>query len=251
MTDPGSSYHGEGMRDEIFGAGPGVWCEDALFSSLRTVDEVMRDADAPGGSVTRQALISICNYVLEFLRAGHPDLGRTGPVCPFAAGATKKGMLQITLCDRDEIDERDLVQGIDTFRSYFPEFDDPVGHEEEMYRAVIVVFSHLPARAGAELIERVQKQLKPMFVSQGLMIGEFYPDCPASGVHNPDFRALQAPVISLAIRRMTVFDAPFMLGDPRCLENYLQRFGQAAHSRVEALGHTSSARINAANPASA
>lgn len=67
------------------------------------------------------------------------------------------------------------------------------------------------------------------------MIGEFYPTCPEPGLHNPAFRPLDTPVPALAIRYITKFDAPFMLGDPAYEAGYVERFGDEGVRRLTRL----------------
>jgi hypothetical protein len=104
-----------------------------------------------------------------------------------------------------------------------------------MYKAIIVLLPMLPASRVAEMVDAVQKKLKPGYIREGFMIGEFYPGCPAPGLHNPAFRPLQTPVASLAIREITPFDAPFMIDDDLYVAGYLERFGWAGHERLIAL----------------
>ncbi len=210
------------------------------FRPLRTPGELIAgsgglpsDMDASRDS---EALRKIAFYVAQFLTAAHPDLGRPGAVCPFAAGGMKSGLLQITSCDLDRDDEECLTFAIDQLRATFPPLS-PVSQDNqiEVYRSIVIVFPRLPTDTGPALIERVQKKLKPAFVEQDLMIGEFYPDCSAPGIHNADFRPLRTPVTCIGIRRITLFDAPFMLDDARCLASYQERFGESGRTRIQKL----------------
>lgn len=204
-----------------------------VFTRLRTPAEWV-SSEPTEDPTDLDALRAVSNYVLYFLTNEHPELGRSGPVCPFATGGLKAGMVQITGCSLDSIDGGSLATAIDTFREMFgPLPTSGIEKRNEIYRSIMIVFPRLPVNGGPALIEQVQTQLKPAFVSQGLMIGEFYPECSAPGVHNADFRPLRAPVTSIAIRRITVFDAPFMLDDPNCLASYLDRFGDAGRTRIK------------------
>ena len=80
----------------------------------------------------------------------------------------------------------------------------------------------------------MQKRLKPEFVDCGLMIGQFYPGCEEGGIRNPQFRPLDAPVISLAVRYMALADAPFMLDDARYQAAFSARYGVAGEREMPA-----------------
>jgi hypothetical protein len=65
-----------------------------------------------------------------------------------------------------------------------------------------------------------------------MMIGQFYPSCDEPGLRNPAFRPLQSPVISLAMRDITIFDAPFMLDRAEYIDAFVATFGAAGESMI-------------------
>lgn len=83
------------------------------------------------------------------------------------------------------------------------------------------------------MIERIQRRLKLSFVKRRLMIGQFFPSCPEPGLWNTEFRPLQSPVISLAIRDIAIADAPFMLGHQAYIDAFVRTFGLAGAERIE------------------
>lgn len=209
------------------------------FGPLITVEDVLRgDAAAGMGSYDARAvsgLTAMARYAAEFLSAGHPELGRSGAVCPFTSGAIQRGLLRMTASNLETIDQALLVDAVDYFRQTFRQAGELKNDPSEIYRSIIIVFPALPELPGRALIERVQKSLKPAYVDDGLMIGEFYPGCRSSGLHNPDFRPLDAPVTSLAIRHMTIWDGPFMVEDERFVQSFCRRFGDEGVKRIAAL----------------
>ncbi len=210
------------------------------FGPLLTPSKIFARDQAAGAGYYHPGAISsldvFARYVVHFLTAAHPDLGRAGAVCPFMAGSLKRDMALLTASSLDQPDATFLLGAMDRLRSVFLAQEDSAGAgADEIYRAIVVVFPDLPPAAGAELIEHVQKTLKPAYIEQGLMIGEFYPTCPAPGLHNSLFRPMQTPVLSLAIRHMTLQDAPFMLGDPAYIAGYTRLFGQTGMDRISAL----------------
>jgi hypothetical protein len=64
------------------------------------------------------------------------------------------------------------------------------------------------------------------------MIGQFHPVCDAPGLWNPDFKALRAPVPLLAIRKLVVFDLPFLVEHKAHAESYIRRFAPEIPPRV-------------------
>lgn len=197
--------------------------------------------DPPGSTaeayqaVELAAIREMAHYSRDFLTARHPDLGRPGAVCPFTAGALQRDLLTITAFRAKAKNKASLVDALTRLRRALIDCgrsDDP---RDRIFRSIIVVFPFIAEGDAPRLIQEVQQELKPDFLRDGLMIGEFYPHCPAPGIHNAAFRALQSPVTSIAIRHMTPQDAPFMLQHPRHRELYEEYFGDEGRQRIQAL----------------
>jgi hypothetical protein len=97
---------------------------------------------------------------------------------------------------------------------------------------VLILFPDLtPARPS--LIDKVQASLKPEFVANGLMIGQFHSDCSEPAIWNRHFHPLRSPVPLLAIRYMVATDFPFLNQSCTWTGHYLRRFGREVPSRLE------------------
>jgi hypothetical protein len=218
------------------------WEADASMrlGPLVTPDEVLEPLFGetgdgyPGHEIA--ALRSMARYLTESLTAPHSDLGRSGAVCPFAARSLRASRLTLAATRLDRIDD-DVARAIMVhMRDAF--LDDANASGPDILRAIVVTFPSVPALGAAAMIERVQQALKPDFVTHGLMIGEFHPFSEAQGLHNAHFRPFRAPVPSLAIRAMTLHDAPFLWDDARHLAAFVQRFGDAGRRAVATRGQT-------------
>jgi len=209
------------------------------FGPLMTPAEILR-LDGQAGldfydSKSAASLLSFSRYVATFLTSEHPKLGRDGPVCPFTAGALARGLLRLTASPLDCDDDGVLIEAMGRMCGVFEAMASPNMGHDEIYKAIVVVFPHLPSDLASHVIESVQKKLKPDYIRGGMMIGEFYPGCPAPGLHNAAFRPLEAPVPSLAIRRITIYDAPFMVDDDSYIVGYLEQFGTDGAQRLGGL----------------
>jgi hypothetical protein len=174
---------------------------------------------------TRHHLDLMAVYCRDFLTKPHPSSGRAGPVCPYTRRAVARSLMLLTHCDDDGSDDAALVRALLTLRSAYLERDAELPEDDRLFHAIVITFPQVPARESAALIQRLHAILKPEFTGFGLMIGEFYPGCPAPGLYNPEFRPLQTPVAALVIRHMTVRDAPFLVGNPLFEANYERQFG--------------------------
>ena len=105
------------------------------------------------------------------------------------------------------------------------------------YKAIILIFPELPLEDAPEMIDDLQKRLKPKFVSEGLMLGEFHLNNNAPGLHNEEFYPLRTPFPSLAIRYMVPSDIVFL--NPleidtsirkNMIETFLKKFGNSSSS---------------------
>lgn len=204
-----------------------------VFGPRIPVAEVMRGGAAAGGydAAARATLTAMGRYVTGFLTSEHPDLGRSGAVCPFARQAAEAQLIRLTACTSDS--EAAIVGGLAELRSELADLAAWPGRGiGPRHRAIVAVFPQLSEPDGARMIERIQQRLKPSFVKGRMMIGQFFPSCPEPGLRNPAFRPLQSPVISLAMRNITIFDAPFMLDRAEYMEAFVHTFGAAGEEMI-------------------
>ncbi|MGN6376163.1 MAG: DUF6875 domain-containing protein [Sphingomonas sp.] len=179
------------------------------------------------------ALLAMGRFIAERLTVWHPDLGREGAVCPYIARAIARCAIQLRCSAATEQMGGTIMAEMHAARSVITDLlaATPAARDR-MLVSLVVLFPGIRAEAGYRKLAEAQRELKTSFVEQGLMIGEFFPGCPSPGLHNPDFRPFDAPVASLAVRQMTVFDAPFMTGDRRHVAAYLRHFGPAGEGRL-------------------
>lgn len=204
------------------------------FGPLVTPRDVLRRTPESGveayDACALQTLTSMARYVTEFLTSGHPELGREGAVCPYAAKALDQDLIRLTAFPLEQADEAAVCAGMERLRGLLDRLGG--GDADVRDRAIVAVFPRLPARAGSKMAARVQKALKPAFVARELMIGQFYPGCPEPGLWNRGFRPLQTPAVSLAVRNITIFDAPFMLERRAYVDAFVRLFGEAGTARI-------------------
>jgi hypothetical protein len=174
-------------------------------------------------------LIEIREWVKNFLAQPSSDLGRTGPVCPFIPHALKLNSIQLALIRAKNLEPQQVEEIVLRYRDIFLELE-PRDREGGINKAILLIFPDIHLDETPKLIDGVQQKLKPFFVEQGLMLGEFHNRTETPGLHNPNFRPLRSPIPLLAIRFMVESDLPFLEGTDdislriRYLEAYLQRF---------------------------
>ncbi|WP_051027109.1 DUF6875 domain-containing protein [Nocardia higoensis] len=164
----------------------------------------------------------ISRWLVERIGSPHPELGREGPICPFAVAAHRSGTLMVLEHRWQGPHELgrmvDLVLEIsDRFRAWQARSHDELG-------ALVVVVTGLPSTHW-RLIDEAHRQAKPRVVATGIMVGQFHPECPEPSVHNRRLAVNTAPLPLFAVRHMALHDILFLREDPDWFAQYRRRFG--------------------------
>src|SRR5215213_7303045 len=173
------------------------------------------------------------NWAQTYLCQPHVALGREGPVCPYTQPSLDQALFWLTVHPGNNSTLEDVSAVVMKYRDWFLDLE-PTTRKEAQYKAILVLFPELAPGRAPSIIDTIQSTLKPEFVANGLMIGQFHPRCEEPALWNHDFRPLRAPVPLLAIRYMVSTDFPFLKKNASWLAAYLQRFGHAVPSRHQA-----------------
>jgi hypothetical protein len=177
-------------------------------------------ADPAPSAVSEWEFETVKHWAENWLSKSHPDLGRTGAVCPYIGAAMKKNLFRVAFVRGNNLDHDRMVGLLDEIAAAFPVLP-PVGGPESIYKAIVVVF---PDVTEFGQIDAVQDECKTTFVERGLMVGQFYPGHQQGGLRNPNFKALDGPFAMLAVRHMVVTDYPFLCGNEKWVDAYVARF---------------------------
>lgn len=214
-----------------------------------TTPALYRPADLARLTADLPVLCRIADWVQEYLCRPHADLGRTGPVCPYAPHAFAMERLVFTVVHTADRSAAEIDAILEQFRQEFLTMPPTTG-PEAMEKAILVILPDVSEQDAPALIDETHWRLKADFVASGLMLGKFHARSDQSGLHNPGFRPLRSPVPLLAIRHMVDSDLPFLnrADDPvpdriRFLESYQQRFDETDGSRWSTQGRAALAEI--------
>ncbi|MFE9458878.1 tryptophan 2,3-dioxygenase [Streptomyces californicus] len=162
-------------------------------------------------------------WMREYLTGEHEDLGRGGAVCPFVGPAREVGAIRMESLRAEPSDGTDeLVESLRDRMRHFRGLPVPEG--KESLAALVVLIQDLP-RHRWRLLDRAQHLLKREAVREGLMVGQFHPDCPEPAHWNPSFAVSRSPLPLVAIRHMAFHDILFLHADPVLFAGYQKRFG--------------------------
>jgi len=182
---------------------------------------------------------STARWLDECISRPHPDLGRTGDQCPWTRRTLQLDrlyMASVSSSSPAEVDAQ-MLGLLSAFHSLCTA--DPL----DTFRAIVGVFPGVE-NPGEAFVVAAHRRLKPQFLHQRMMLGEFYPGCPKPGIHNPAFRPLQAPHPVLVIRAMVEPDLCFLTDEDEFVEAYLSAFGQRGYSNLRQLLKQPDARID-------
>ncbi|MFE3176915.1 DUF6875 domain-containing protein [Amycolatopsis sp. NPDC059090] len=190
-------------------------------------------ADASDGgappSAADDALAEIARWSQDFLVPGHPELGRTGPVCPYSKPSMDRSLFFLAKVEAG--DGESTAKQVLRYRDWHAELSAELSDKDRPYLTIVIVLPGFDRDDPAEL-NALQARLQGDFVAQGLMIGQFHPHCDEPGLWNSDFRPLRAPLPVLGMRTMVPFDLPFLAGNRDNVDAYLAEFAPAIPARV-------------------
>jgi hypothetical protein len=187
-------------------------------------------AQARANAATDPAMEMLLGWVESYLMRDHPDLGRTGAVCPFTRQAAKMDTVRLAICHAGAEDEDEAFSLIRRAFGELERISCKPGMEH--FRTVIVGFPHAGNAEGIAMLQRVQARHKFYSLGRFRMIGFMHEGNDAEGLWNPAFRPLRAPLPVLAIRHLVEQDAPFAVRHPLLMAPYLAKFGFAGAKRL-------------------
>ena len=196
---------------------------DRLKVDLRSLDA----AALPDSPADARVL---ADWVRQYLMRPHPDLGRTGHVCPFTAKAARLALLRIGISPLGPADRHQILR---TMRDAMQAFHVlPSTRATRIFRTVIVGFPNCTGADGIAALHRVQNAMRYHSLVGAKMIGLFEPGSQATGLINAEFRPLRSPVPVLAIRMLVEQDAPFVARNPLLAPIYVLKFPLAGTRRL-------------------
>jgi hypothetical protein len=171
----------------------------------------------------RADLRAIVGWAREYLCRPHPELGRAGPVCPYAQASLERHAFRLAVQEGSGHTVDSLSSLLAPYREWFLDLA-PRGASGSQWATILVLLPGM--RHARDVIDAAQRELKNAYVIHGLMIGEFHDGPPdKAGLWNPLFRPLRSPVPMLVIRHMVPTDLPFLVSDDQHRTAYHKLFG--------------------------
>lgn len=179
----------------------------------------------------------IIHYIKNFLAKSHPELGRTGPVCPFVPRSLVTDKIKLKVI-RNTSDMSQVSILINKTLAEFIKEANKLNNIDRIHLTYVLIFPDIKAEDAA-FIDILQDRAKKDFVKNGFMIGEFHKNNNTPGLRNPNFYPLRTPIPCLAIRHMVVSDILFLANEKYpssiqkdYLKSFLERFGHLDNKEV-------------------
>ena len=162
-------------------------------------------------------------WVRDYLMKDHPQLGRSGPVCPYAQRSLASDRLLIAFHAEVDGTSYSRLRAAVLRRSRALAKRMRKGLPGDEYLSVVLLFPALSEERHG-LLDRVHAEMKSALMEREVMISPFHPRSEKPGQHNPDFRASRAPFACVALRPMNVHDIHFVAHNEAAFLAYFRRF---------------------------
>ena len=197
---------------------------------LEELNDMSRTRELAQGDL--DALRAVADWIKTFVANPHPDLGRTGPVCPFVPGALVRNTLWLA---PERVAERSVPDIVELIKGYQRLFKDapPTDGDDATYKSFVVVFTDLSADRASEFFGDVLEQLAvPSYVKDGFVMGGFYEGNEGTAIYNASFRPFTSPVPFLLMRQAVVSDWKFFLDNEDWLSRWAGRYREQESRRL-------------------
>lgn len=168
------------------------------------------------------------NWVLSFLSTPNSGLGRKGAVCPFTKKSHDSHQFFINVQPDWRLQYEEVKNLILSLRDALALVNKMATKDQMLFNTISILFPTMPKDA-VHMIDEIQCGLKPEFVRQGLMIGQFYPGCSEPGLHSETFRPLDSPISLIAIRNMVESDWVFLKENLEFQQAYKKLYTEPIH----------------------
>jgi hypothetical protein len=152
-----------------------------IYDEPRACSEVtltkLYDECSPRDPLAQYQLL-MRDWAATYLTAPHPALGRDGVVCPYTAASINRETFWVGCVDSPDLTAEDIEGNVVGMVTKFSRLS-PAEGPGALLKTVLILF---PAVADYGVIDEAQRRLKERFISQGLMIGQFYPGCAEPGL---------------------------------------------------------------------
>lgn len=148
-------------------------------------------------------------WINRFIMQPHPDLGRKGPVCPFAQPAREARAIHFCAFDVGEMSFDVFIDVMMRLTSFFDRVGGNTSERSDLL-SLCVFPRNLRAESYYKFVDCAHSMLKPFYMNAGLMLGEFHPLSVVRGAHSERIFPMRSDVPIFVIRSIALHDILFI-----------------------------------------
>lgn len=178
------------------------------------------------------ALAPVTEWIRDYVRRPHPQIGRRGPVCPRVPLALQTGSIHLAAVAADDSTDANLRAWTHQLFEQFHHLPPKAPDDRDKTLGIVITGAH--DCQLCEQVNLVQSELKAQFLEAGLLLGKFHRYLTTRAVHNPEFVPGRSPAPMIMLRYLIQSDINLMLGSGappsvklRYLHSYLRHMGDS------------------------
>lgn len=148
-------------------------------------------------------------WIKRFIMQPHPDLGRKGPVCPFAQPAHEARAMHFCALDVGEMSFDVFIDVMMRLTFSFDRVAANMSGRSDLL-SLCVFPRNLRAESYYKFVDYAHSMLKPFYMNAGLMLGEFHPLSAVRGAHSEMICPMRSDVPIFVIRSIALHDILFI-----------------------------------------
>ncbi|SED08947.1 hypothetical protein SAMN02787142_2532 [Burkholderia sp. WP9] len=148
-------------------------------------------------------------WIQRFIMQPHPDLGRRGPVCPFARPAHEARAMHFCALDVGEMSFDVFIDVMMRLTYFFNRVAGNISGRSDLL-SLCVFPRNLREESYYKFIDCAHSMLKPFYMNAGLMLGEFHPLSAVRGAHSQMIFPMRSDVPIFVIRSIASHDISFI-----------------------------------------
>lgn len=192
--------------------------------------------DLPLGEKDVQAMQTLERWIRVFItQMIEKSPGHWEAICPAMPAILESDSLFLTVARPTRTDVvADLYHEVLRYKDLYHRLI-PSGMTSQNLKTFVILFPETPGHLLPQVTDPKNTPLKTLLINDGMMMGEFYPECPYHATWDPDFFPLQSPVPFLVMRPLIENDWRFIHREAPWRAAYKEHFGRPRWKYVDIL----------------
>jgi hypothetical protein len=148
-------------------------------------------------------------WIQRFIMQPHLELGRKGPVCPFARPAHEDRAMHFCALDVGEMSFDVFIDVMMRMTRLFNRVAGNLSGRSDLL-SLCIFPRNLRAESYYKFIDCAHSMLKPFYMNAGLMLGEFHPLSAVRGAHSQTVFPMRSDIPIFVIRLISSHDILFI-----------------------------------------